>query len=356
MPIFNNPVAPISTIIVHNGTDFNDTLDDLVLNPDGSKSDRGTDDEINGLLGKDRIMIYNGNDIVNGGEGSDTIYDRGIGNDVMNGGGDNDSFIVGLGNDTVNGGTGVDSVSYQYSQQIAVVDLASGTALSEGFDTLISIENAFGSFGNDVLLGSGVANNLSGSSGDDRLDGQAGNDLLSGMVGNDILIGGSGLDTLHGNSGNDTMEGGTEADLLFGGSGLDVMTGSSGADRFLFSSVSDFYDGSTNGWDAITDFERGRDKIDVSMIDARPDITGNQAFTFDGGPDGGLGQWWDDAGEGHIGDVDDGSPQIDHDPGEIEFLCRGGYTYVYLQQSDGLGNADIRLNGEINLTAVDFTL
>lgn len=49
----------------------------------------------------------------------------------------------------------------------------------------VTIENATGGRGNDVLIGNRAAN---------RLDGGAGNDTLTGGVGNDTLIGGAGAD------------------------------------------------------------------------------------------------------------------------------------------------------------------
>ncbi|MEQ9726992.1 calcium-binding protein [Pseudomonas sp. WHRI 8822A] len=52
-----------------------------------------------------------------------------------------------------------------------------------------------GTNGNDTLIGSDVADQISGLGGDDLLTGGAGSDTLSGGVGNDTLRGGQGADT-----------------------------------------------------------------------------------------------------------------------------------------------------------------
>jgi len=93
--------------------------------------------------------------------------------------------------------------------------------------------------------------------------------LQSALSGRDEIAGGRYDDNLSGFSGNDTLTGGGGADWLSGGRG---------ADRFVFKSVSDSR-GFNN--DVITDFSRAQgDKIDLSKIDARTGIAGNQAFTF----------------------------------------------------------------------------
>src|SRR5262245_39003153 len=192
MPTLKSAVAafPIPDIgFLIEGTAGNDTLSDLI-----SGVDWNSNDTVNGLGGNDWITLYNGNDTANGGTGNDVFYDRGTGNDVMNGEAGADLFYVGLGNDTVNGGDGTDFVSYANSQQIVGLDLQSGFAISEGIDTLISIESAAGGIGNDVLLGSAVANSLYGADGQDRIEGREGNDFLNGQAGNDTILGGTGAD------------------------------------------------------------------------------------------------------------------------------------------------------------------
>jgi Ca2+-binding RTX toxin-like protein len=172
---------------------------------------------VNGTANPDSITIYDGDDVVNAGEGGDVIYDFGTGNDIIRGEGGNDWIFVGKGNDTVDGGLGRDGISYLYSEQIVGLDLEAGFALSEGIDTLISIEDASGGAGNDSLLGSSVDNYLYGADGNDRLDGRGGNDSLWGGAGNDTVVGGTGSDFVFGDYGNDTLDGGADVDTLWGG-------------------------------------------------------------------------------------------------------------------------------------------
>jgi len=98
--------------------------------------------------------------------------------------------------------------------------------------------------------------------------------LQSALSGRDEITGGKYNDHLSGFGGNDTLTGGGGADWLSGGKG---------ADRFVFRSVSE-----SKGYnnDYITDFSRSQgDKIDLSKIDAKTGISGNQAFTFIGTAD-----------------------------------------------------------------------
>ena len=76
----------------------------------------------------------------------------------------------------------------------------------------------------DILKGSGEANDLWGYHGDDILDGRAGQDRLFGGAGNDKLLGGVDDDDLFGDAGNDYLEGGHGADILDGGAGIDTLS------------------------------------------------------------------------------------------------------------------------------------
>jgi Ca2+-binding RTX toxin-like protein len=384
IPIKDTLIGALPTGLVSGfgirGTEFADTLDDLSHNSSGGAYDPGTNDTINALGGHDIVRVYNGNDTVNGGEGDDQIYDLGTdeGDDVMNGEGGDDTFYIvsgydtssghdiWSGTDTVNGGTGTDWVSYRYTWGWEVhLDLEDGSAGSQGYANLISIENAEGtSFPvGDDLFGSSAANTLVGLDGNDEIQGRGGDDWLRGDGGNDFIYGGEGNDTIEGGSDGDTIDGGSGADFVWAGLGHDRMTGGADADTFYFASWSDFEsDPYINLFgafecDGIKDFEQGVDKIDVSAIDARPDIAGDQAFRFDATPDGlfgfgGLDQLLpDDAELGRYA-----GPLINADAGEIEYRHEGGYTFVYLSPGDQYKRADIVLEGYITLTASDFIL
>jgi serralysin len=60
------------------------------------------------------------------------------------------------------------------------------------------------------------------------------------------------------------------------------LTGGSGADAFIFNSVADI--GLAPGsCDTITDFVSQVDKLDLSLLDANTNLTGDQAFIYVGG-------------------------------------------------------------------------
>ena len=188
------------------GTDFNDTL----------AGHAGTDEFV-GRAGNDLLQGRDGDDRLFGGDGNDTIQ-GGAGNDTLHGGG---------GNDIIQGGSGNDTASYDYARPGGLegdlaagnfggqsVDLLTGTATgSFGTDTLMAINNVFGSDGNDNLLGNDGQNVLSG---------EDGNDVLNGRVGNDVLILGEGNDTAIGGSGDDLIILGTGTSDIMGGSGFDT--------------------------------------------------------------------------------------------------------------------------------------
>jgi len=121
--------------------------------------------------------------------------------------------------DYIDGGEGVDWAEYNQAMVGIDVDLSLGIARNDGQgidmavqsaeverDTLISIENILGGYGNDTIVGSNVANELDGGAGNDQLSGGLGNDRLIGGLGNDTLTGGTGADTLVGGQGSDNLD------------------------------------------------------------------------------------------------------------------------------------------------------
>jgi Ca2+-binding RTX toxin-like protein len=165
------------------------------------------------------------------------------------------------------------------------------------------------------LIGNTGADYILGLTGSDRLEGKGGRDLLSGGKGDDVLLGGGG------------------ADFLAGGLGRDVLTGGAKADCFVFTDIAD---SAVNGLrDVISDFNRtDRDRIDVSAIDAKAGIAGNQAFVFVG--DSGF------TAEGQIRAYQFGDDTI------VQFNTSGA----------GGSDMSIRLKGFLadTLTSADFIL
>lgn len=224
------------------------------------------DDTLNGGAGSDYLLGSNGNDLLRGGEGYDNLS-GGRGDDTMDGGADSDwvyytnaqgAVVVNLatgkasgaegndtlanienvygssfndvltgdagdntlngrtGNDTLDGGVGHDQAVYWDAQGGVNVNLATGRASgADGNDVLISIEDVYGSYVDDVLIGDGGDNHIGGNSGNDQIQGGAGTDQLEGQDGNDSLDGGDGDDDLYGGAGNDTLVGGAGFDTAF---------------------------------------------------------------------------------------------------------------------------------------------
>ncbi len=138
-------------------------------------------DQLNGGGGADTIFAYDGDDVINGDDISDTnIY----ANDMIN---------AGNGNDLVHGNVGNDWLG--------------------------------GDFGNDTLYG---------DAGDDSINGGRGNDVLYGGTGDDSLFDDGGQNQLYGGEGNDkfysysSYEAG-DFSQLFGGPGKDEFA-ANGAD------------------------------------------------------------------------------------------------------------------------------
>lgn len=103
----------------------------------------------------------------------------------------------------------------------------------------------------------------------------AGNDRLDGSFRPEILLGGRGEDILRGGGGRDHLIGGRGTDVLFGGAG---------SDAFAFNRVGDL-GRNHDATDLIRDFmSRGpfRDVIDLSGMDARSDLAGDDGFDFIG--------------------------------------------------------------------------
>jgi serralysin len=183
-----------------------------------------------GRWGNDVIHGGNGNDALFGDNGNDRLY-GGNGNDYLAGGYSADRLEGGAGNDELQGdddgsrvaadillgGLGRDLVDYGSYTKPLTVDL-DGASRDDGLpgehDTVGSdVEDVFGGFGNDRLIGNAAANTL---------DGFLGNDVILGREGNDRLEGGDGSNELYGEAGNDTLLTWTSINLLDGGPDTDL--------------------------------------------------------------------------------------------------------------------------------------
>lgn len=229
-------------------------------------------DYLYGGLGNDQLFGGSDNDYIFGDGGTDTLY-GGSGDDFLRGnyysledgkndflyGEDgNDYLVSGKGADLLNGGEGIDTVIYEESLSAISINLATSSYSggSATGDTLISIENIYGSNYNDTLLGDANAN------------------VINGSFGNDTIKGRDGDDYLFGDNGSDYLEGGNGNDLLSGGEGADTLKGSAGIDTFVYTNT-------TDAGDIIQDFNvKVGEKLDVTLVlNNAINFTLDKAFT-----------------------------------------------------------------------------
>lgn len=218
-------------------------------------------ENLTGSPGDDRIIGDAADNVLDGGDGADTLdfaaatspvevdllaeTSVGVGNDTVvafenvvgsaqndlivgNGeanaldGGPGDDTIDGAGgDDDLTGGVDDDTLSFASSNQSVTVDLRKGTADGDGADTLAGFENVRGSRKADVIDGDENKNRLDGLGGADEINGGkdadvllggVGNELLFGAKGNDLILGGPGKDQLNGGQGEDRCKGGPDPD------------------------------------------------------------------------------------------------------------------------------------------------
>ncbi len=190
----------------------------------------------------DPIEGTNNSDLINGMDGvtngADWIYGYG-GDDVIYGMDGNDMIWGGAGADVIRAGNGVDWIRYDDFSEAVQVSLATGQGFggtAQG-DTVLNVENVFGSAYNDTLIG---------DDGDNTLRGDAGNDTLKGGGGDDVLLG---------DSGNDTLRGGAGADVLNGGSGTDTANYLDSSDGVYVSLIGDYAEGGDAEGDELDNIE-----------------------------------------------------------------------------------------------------
>ncbi|AIA71602.1 metalloprotease [Pectobacterium atrosepticum SCRI1043] len=100
---------------------------------------------------------------------------------------------------------------------------------------------------------------------------------VGGLKGNVSIAHGVTIENAIGGSGNDIIIGNSADNILQGGAGADTLTGGAGKDIFVYASASD--SSNTTGYDTITDFQRGIDKIDLSALNQNKDLQFVDSFT-----------------------------------------------------------------------------
>lgn len=147
-------------------------------------------DMLFGNEGNDILKGGGDNDTLSGGPGND-VLEGGNGNDTLEGGDGDDTLAPGIGQDEVDGGNGTDCV-------ICVGDPTTATGSymnlkenftqcnNDSFTSLNSIECAYGSTYNDLIIDNAEDNLLAGGGGNDTIMVSEGYDVLQGGPGHDI--------------------------------------------------------------------------------------------------------------------------------------------------------------------------
>lgn len=258
-------------------------------------------DIVHGGAGNDMLSGEDGRDIVLGGDGNDDIF-GGKGADMLYGDGGDDRIFAGEGADMITGGAGSDTVMAGEGDDLIVASADDGDDVYYGEDGTDTLDMAAINANITANLGTGF--NGRGSVSSDK----SGQDVLWNVE--NIVTG----------AGNDDITASNAVNVMDGGAGKDI---------FRFNTV-EAADG-----DVIVGFQPG-DRIDLSGIDAKAGMAGDQSFTLING----------DAFTGS------GQLMIAHEEGQD-----GAVTIIKGSTTDG-DDADfsITLKGTHALTQSDFNL
>lgn len=213
---------------------------------------------INGGRGNDLIDVTLGasslpeletvtRQLVDGGDGNDTLRSMARGETTLLGGSGDDEFIstseIAF-EPSLDAGEGIDhfhfvathSLYFAMTQTLENFTLRSvteghlqvfGNTLSnriviEGSAATVYVDARYGNdFVDARLITSAQSVEIRGGLGEDTILGSPAGDLLFGGSGEDYLFGAGGIDTIHGDAHDDALDGGIGADLLYGGGGID---------------------------------------------------------------------------------------------------------------------------------------
>ena len=314
-------------------------------------------------------LILTGTALINGtGNSSDNVLTGNSAGNTLNGGTGTDTLIGGTGDDTYvtdgrdtiteSSDAGTDTVQSSVTYTL-------GTNLENLTLTGASANNGTGNSANNNITGNGGNNILNGGTGSDTLAGGLGNDTyvtdgddtiteaasagtdtvqssathtLGANVENLTLTGSAAINGT-GNTLNNVIVGNGAENVLTAGTGNDTMTGGTGNDTFIFNAVSE--SGTTaTATDLITDFVIGKDKINLSAIDAFAASGENDTFVWNG--------------TAAFSSLTQGEVLYQ------KFDNRGSsndYTMVWIDNdADTAVEMAIRFTGLYNLTASDFIL
>ncbi len=209
-----------ATITTLTGTSANNSLvggvgDDLLYGHEGNDTLNGG----NGSYGSDRLIGGTGDDSLLGGHGNDFYeWSKGDGNDILNDAGtsliETDRLVltdVLSSEATLSRASGSSNLLITIAgtgEVITVVNQFNNPAYGYGIEEIRFSDGVTWTFA-DILektdqSGDAGANSLSGSNLDDVIEGNGGADTLTGNDGDDILTGGTGNDSLVGGNGGDS--------------------------------------------------------------------------------------------------------------------------------------------------------
>ncbi|MCD9549582.1 retention module-containing protein [Photobacterium carnosum] len=236
---------------------------------------------------------YGGNDHLSGGKGHDILIGDG-GNDTLNGGLGNDLLDGGFGNDNLSGGEGKDIFLWSENNFGTDVKPATDTIMDfeKGIDTIdlgdslhvkniqslddlnnhlniveqqdnteIQIFDDHHKVVQNIILNGVSYNDLFG---DNSLN-MSNEDKLGSLLNNGNLklsdnFGNQQDNTLVADKQGESLFGFDGHDILVAGQGNDILTGGNGSDMFTWHDTSL---STVSNTDTITDFELGKDKIDI---------------------------------------------------------------------------------------------
>ncbi|UZD91919.1 Hint domain-containing protein [Cognatishimia activa] len=259
------------------GTATADLIDGLYLNdPEGDMVTSG-DDVIEAGDGNDTINSGEGNDIVYGGDGAD-LSELGFGNDQFFGGEGDDSVNGDRGNDELHGGTGNDFLRGSFGNDT----IHSGGA-GEGDDYL------WGGYGDDTFV-------IQNGFGNDTIDAENEEETLGDTLDLSNVTEDLTIDLTNGLQGQGSFSNGTDTATfdaiehiqLSAGQDTLVLADGSGSDTVSgFSSPIDNGDGTFTGQDMLdvtsltSDF--GATTVTTRDVTVTEDADGNAVLTFPGG-------------------------------------------------------------------------
>ncbi|MDO9526435.1 MAG: calcium-binding protein [Gemmobacter sp.] len=131
------------------------------------------------------------------GAGADLLDNRdGVINGTIRGEDGADTIRPGAGIEVIDGGAQTDVIDFRGTPavQVGLDGSVEGTGYAAG-DSYSAVENVYGSFFDDLIVGNAAVNYLFGSGGADVIDGRGGSDILRGGNGRDTLTGGAGNDS-----------------------------------------------------------------------------------------------------------------------------------------------------------------